>query len=381
MDARFAKRRLLLIAGCAIVGLAISWSAATACGQHAELIVLDDLTVLRDRHIQSFDAHGVVLDDGMVLPWNRIVSARVEPTEQARFDELHASMAVPLARLEARIISGDRASLGEVAEPLFAELGEGTSPSAFLAAVGLAWARQADGQREAAVEPALEALRIMHENPRVADGLDAKQRFVVTDDGQIASEIVPLFFDASLAAAAGDRLAERRDQLASSGVASVDVYRAALALAAGDRARAEEALNAMAADDQVLEPWRMILAAQLELAASSPATAGPSVAQLAQSRDQFAFPARLVADYVVGLAELGAADDATRRRGARELLRIAARDGTTQPDLAAAALWNLLASHALDDYPAARQSLYAELVERYPLTWHARQAAALGMTK
>lgn len=186
-----AYRLILMLA----VFAAVVTSNNTCCAQ--QIIVLRDLSLVRNDGVVSFDRRGVVLQSQRKLRWSQIRQATVEHDKQMEFDKFVLEVGLPLFRLESRLKNGDWAGLVDLVEPLYQKMESNSQPdphNEFMICVAAMRARIYDAKRHDAVEPYLRAAAVAKtESFRENDFPFAELNESV--DGTVSPELVPLWFD------------------------------------------------------------------------------------------------------------------------------------------------------------------------------------------
>lgn len=305
--------------------------ASHAAAAEDQLVIRPKLT-LRDKKVQAFDVDGVRLEGGTVIGWEEIESGRLS-RDQERFEKLLAALGDKSFRLGRALRTGDYASAVAPAEELYPSYTGRRSKAAYLVAQGLMWGRIAEGHREAAVEPYLQALEILRgskEKPAPPGG----RRLVVDLATGLCPELVPYFSDAQAAQEALPGVKRARESLARPTPSGLGLYVAALHGAAGNAAEAEAELAAVADTPRDLGEFKAILRVSLGRAGGRRADR-----DALESIAQGGLPAsRPLARLVLGKAMIGSAEEAERRDGLIQLLHVPALFGEAQPELAAEAL-------------------------------------------
>ena len=144
---------------------------------------------------------------------------------------------------------------------------------------------------------------------------------------------------------------------------------APLALAAGDDKTASAVLTALRSDVPTISELKQIIEAQREVLAGQ---SGPAVKGLAKKWTSFGASTSPLALYWVGRDMLRSDQDETRRQGLLNLLRIPALHGTSQPDLAAAALYESMRALEETKDVSGSVTVRRELLAEYANSYHAR---------
>jgi hypothetical protein len=346
--------------------IAVAAFSIAAPAQSADRLILRNLDIISDRTVTSFDEDGVVLDQprptgNTHISWDEIERGRVA-LDQARFDKLLAELSLPLFRIRQRIKTGDYRAAGDVAEKLYARFADRKSQTAYLVCQATMWSRIAGGRREAAVEPFLRCYELLRSRAALSSNLPGPKRLNVDEATALTSELPPVWFDPQAAKAALPNVENAIRAMANPRPAGVYLYYATLAVTAGDNAEAERMLPLLETSTTATTGWADLIRAQQDLADSKSAAATGSLRQQLTSLSE---PCRLAAHYLVGLAD-ARSDDKTRcQEGLLTLLTLPAAHGDTQPELAAAALYQ--AATGLDKLKdgAGAAALRNELTTHY----------------
>jgi hypothetical protein len=343
----------------------------------ADRLILRNLDILSDRTVVSFDEDGLVLDGSPPggesrVTWDEVERGRVA-LDQPRFDRLLAELGEPLFRLRQRLKIGDYESLAEPAEATYPRFAQRKSQTAYLVCQATMWSRLAAGQREAAVEPYVRCFELLRSRAAASSKLPGARRLQADPVTGMSPELVPVWFDGEAAKAAlpGVQVAVR--SMAAPRPEGMYVYYASLAIAAGEASEAERVLRSLTSRDGELLAWRGLLAAQQELAASSP---GPALEQLRSASGSLPASCRPAALYWLGLADSQSSDPGTCKDGILRLLALPAEYGEAQPELAAAGLYHAAAALAKLKDDRGAEAVRGELAGRYGGTWHAQKLQA-----
>lgn len=334
----------------------------------ADRIILRNLDIISDKTVESFDEDGVRLNDGTVISWDRIEKGRVAESKQAAFDAMLADLGSDLYRIRQRMSIGDYRGLLPHAESVYARYAGRRSDTAYMVFQALMWARLAVGQREAALEPYLECVECLRraEAENRTALLPGTRRLDVDLKTGLSSELPPVWFDAEAARQHLDGVGQTISQMVKPRPPATRVYYATLALAAGEREKATQALEGL----EELPELKAIVEAQLQLDGGS---AGDAINSLARQTDRLQGSLKTLALYWLGRGRIAQSDQATRNRGLLDLLRIAALSGQDQPELAAAGLYTAMGALAEAGDIKGSIAIRRELLDRYASTWHARR--------
>ena len=331
----------------------------------ADRLILRNLDIILDRTVTQIDEDGIELDAARPrgtshLTWDEIERGTVA-LDQAKFNRLLAELGPPLYRVRQRLKTGDYEALAEPAEQLYPLFAARKSQTAYMVCQAVMWSRMAAGQREAAVEPYLRCFEILRSGRAKLTQLPGLRRLAVEPKSAITTDLLPVWFDAAASKAALPVVHEAIRGMNQPRPEGVYIYYATLALAAGETAESERVMRLFRGDEPLAAQWRDIVLAQQEVLAGAP---GPNIHGLQTAVSNFAPASRPAALYWLGRAHLQSPDASVVRDGVLELLTLPAAHATTDPHLAAAALFH--AAEALDKLKdtkgsaALRQELAAQ---------------------
>jgi hypothetical protein len=349
--------------------LFIASAALPAAG--ADRIVLRNLEIIRDKKILAMNLDGLQLEGGQMLGWDEIESGKLEGERQVLFDKYLANVGIHLYRIRQRLTVGDYRTLAPHAEAIEKYYKDREGDAAYLAMQALMWGRLAQGQREAAVEPYWRCYQHLRGRQASEVKLPGTRRLTIDAATGICDELPPVWFDGAAAKTALPAAAEAIGRIKEPRPAGAAIYYATLAAAAGDDKAAGSALASITEASGQMAELRQIVEAQRELAAGSP---GGKVRALATALPSLEAANKPLALYWLGRAKLAASDPREQQLGILHLLEIAAAHGASQPELAAAGLFE--AMHALEKRKDIRGSVAVrgELLGKYGQTYHAAKA-------
>ena len=377
----FSRARLLACSGALLATVGVLASTAHA----ADRIILRDLNVIRGG-VASLDPDGLVLagerpSGGKLVTWDEVDSIQLaDEKQQSQAKKLLNEIGLPLYRLRSRLEIGDDDGLLEPAEVLFLIFRERRSPSALIVLQSLVWGRIAHGQREAAVEPWLLEFELLRSRAAKLSDIPGTRKPRIDAPSALLAELEPVWFDANAAKTALPGAEKALQGMAKPIPPGATLYVAALALAAGEKAKAEEFLQVDIDPSNLAALLKQILLAQSDLNTNAAAAADrlqKTVAELEQlgetneTRRLFLHPLAL---YGLGRAQLAGDKPAVQQAGLLTLLRIPALEGDQSPELSAAALHEVARFYTKDAALAGR--LRREIMQQFPSSWHARQLRA-----
>ena len=367
--------------------LCIPLLAAMCCGGNAaatDRLVLRDFTVIRS-DLVSFDVDGLVLaterrGGSKLVTWDEIESLHVgDEAKQAAAEKLLREVGQPLYRLRVRLETGDDAGLLEPAEilnPLFVDR---RSHSSLIVLQSLVWGRIANGQREDAVEPWLLTFEILRTRTAKLSELPGSRKPQIDVASALLAELQPVWFDAAAARSALPGAEQALESMAKPVPSGARLYVASLALAAGEPKLVEPYLEGEM-EGRLTIQLQQVLLAQRETLESKHVAAQERlqkiVAELEHDEpgETSRFTLLPLALYHLGRAQLASEDPRSQQTGLLALLRIPALQGRHSPDLAAAALDEVVRFYAKDTSLAAR--LRTEILHHFPSSWHAQRLRA-----
>lgn len=345
----------------------------------ADRIMLRDLTVLRDRSVRDLSEDGVRLDDDRLLTWDLIEKGKCK--QQADFDQLLQEIGEPLYRIRQRLKVGDYLAASEPAEQLYARYLHRESESAYLVMQATMWSRLNSGRREAAIPAYISCCRLLRRHNELSQSLPGSRRMILDAATGFTPEILPVWFDASAAKKAMpdvklvlDQLLARDSEVDKSATEwfgdGIRLCVGTLALTAGETKYSEEILQSMCQTGDFARQLQRLGRSAVAIQAEKYEIV---IAELS-SVETWPSHVRPVVHYWTGLAKVSAPSRSSRLDGILELLHIPALDGSTQPELASAALFHAAnACEAVGD-AAGSAAIRKELRTRYPSTPHGRQS-------
>lgn len=307
-------------------------SAASQFSPAADRIVLRNLDTITDREVRSFDEDGVRLDDDRIIFWDGIERATVA-RRSGDFGRMLSELGEPLYRIRQRMKIGDLQGVSEPAERLCATYAGRRGELAFLVMQAAMWSRTARGERESAVAASIECYAILREHPEYAQRLPGSRRPRFDAATGLFADLLPIWLDSCCAKegyraarSAAERLEEPRPD-------GIRFYLGSLALAGEDREQANRYFNSMSGTDSVSIELRILSRALLAIDAGD----FPTAANELRARPEYSPTTRALSWYWGGLAGLRTA---AHREGALDLLQLAALEGDSEPEVAAAALFH-----------------------------------------
>lgn len=357
------------LAGALLCVVSVSLAAGSHSPAHAaDRIILRSLQIVSDRTVVSYDLEGVVLDNQTRLGWHDIERATVGKDRQEAFDRQLKELGSPLYRIRQRLTTADYAGAKEPAEALFPRYATGRGETAYLVQQATMWGRIATGERERALVAYLQCWETLRGKPALAATLPGDRRLKVDRETGLTPELAPIWFDADTARQELPAVLRQITQMSKPRPIGVNLYYAGLALAAGDTTSAERAMKAVTTPTPVVERLLTILAAEREIRTNQP---GIGVAQLESAAPNLPAEWRPLAGYWLGVSKLTSSDESIRQAGMLQLLRIPALSGQEQPELAGAALFQVMRTLEAHGDATGSVAVRRELLERYGQTYHA----------
>jgi hypothetical protein len=342
----------------------------------ADRIILRSLKIISDRTVVSFDDDGVVLDNQQRLAWHDIEKATIAPDKQAGFDKLLAELGAPIYRVRQRLSTADFEGLLQPAEALYPRFVTQTSDTAYVIVQSVMWGRIAAGRREEAVEPYLRCYEILRARKSAANALPGQRRLQFDPETGLTPDLLPVWFNTASAKNALPGVFRRIAEMPKPRPEGASIYYATLAIAAGDDASASKVLSVITSDQPAIAELRVIVDAQREVMSGKP---GIAVAKLGISASQMKPENQPLAWYWLGLGKLRDSSNDVKKAGMLQLLRIPALAGRQHPELAGAALFQVMEALAAQGRASDSVAVRRELLERYGQTYYALQVR--GATK
>ncbi len=337
----------------------------------AQSVVMRDLTLLPERNVVGFNQESVELDDGSMLTWDQVLQADAGE-RQEEFDRNVREIGLPLFRLKKRIEIEDWNRVAALADQLLVRYSGVDSPSAKLVCLAAVRGLLETNQREASVFPFLLACSKSSElSPEIL-----KQLGMHAEDLElgVAAAVCPVWFDQQAVAEQyqriADYLADESGELPREANGGY-VYMASFCIASGDLNKALEYLQKVDATDERLQQWKLLLESEVDrisrrdkrainlFRADESTSSGPSATCSfldARSEDSLlrdSEPARVILGY----------------------LKVTAIWGEQFPDLASASLYEAIEVARDSNLTREAETLSAELLRRYPNSYHGRLLA------
>jgi hypothetical protein len=296
--------------------------------------------VIRDRTVVACDEDGARLDEPLedgrrLLRWDEIARGKVAEAQQGTFDQLLEELGLPLLRLRQRLKTRDYRALLEPAQQLAPRFRERKSDAAYLVVQSLMWGALANGEREAALAPYLRALELLRTHAADAKRLPGERRLAFDPQTGLSPELLTLWCDRDAAREALPHVRDAITAMSTPRPEATRLYFGTLALVAGDEDTAGKMLDGWNPEARSLAELRRIALAQREVQAGMP---GAAVAALKTEGTKLLPENRALAEYWLARATGEPQDSLARQDAALDLLAIAARHGTSQPAVSAAAI-------------------------------------------
>ncbi|HEV3168030.1 MAG TPA: hypothetical protein VGZ22_28770 [Isosphaeraceae bacterium] len=324
-------------------------------------LVLRPKAVLSGKQVVGFDEDGVRLA-GFAQPfgWDEVEGGKVSK-DQARFDQLRHDLGDPLFEISRHLKKEEYRELLEPSQAMYPRFARRRSKTAYMVCQALMWARIANGQREAALEPYLRCVEILRD---LKDRSIPGGRRLKYDATTGLSPELPLFwFDQAAARASWPRVRTEIQSMSEPVPPVAFLYGATLALAAGDAAGADAFLAKIDSPGKHISELVQIASAQRDILLGK---ARVMVASLETLTSSVMESNRPFARFTLAQARLAIPDEGSKRDGVLDLLYLPAAHAD-QPELAAAALY--LAQKTLDElHDRGADALRAELLAKFPQT-------------
>ena len=371
-------------------------------------IVLRDLTLIRGKTISAFDRNSITLSDGSTLQWDQVLKATLpdeaatggDPSEaqtqrQSQFDAFVKQIGLPMFRLKTRIQQGDWAGAGKIAEPIFdsAMAGTFTFPNAnaeYLVCLATMKSRAGQGSRArnraGAVLPFLRACLIQAKIDQKTLELSGTARIAEKSPDGISPDLLPIWFDIDQVRTAAKQIAKldselrKSDSGAPTSQTALAIYLASMQIELGQNELANTNLNRLGSNpNPSATAWSTVLRARMLQKAGDHVKAQ---AMLDRNSQSLIGDARPVAIYYRGLSEfeihdtklkerpLNSALDIELSKSSLMLMRLPALYGESNPEIAAAGLYQVAEIAKLRGQSRQSEKLFRELLQRYPRTYH-----------
>jgi hypothetical protein len=358
------------------------------------LIVLRDLSVIRNNPVKQFDAQSIQLSDGSELSWDRVLKANISSEQQAEFDNKIRELGLPLFRLKSRIANRDWNGAIEVCDSWYRSDFEPSSnkfelEKQYLICLTKMRSSLQSGHPESALVAFLQSANLQTQlSAKALEQLGDSKLSDRDCQRMFSSELMPIWFDSvesKAVAAQAQAFAEKvlNVESASSLPPGIAIYLASLKveLATDENGNAQEAtdlLRSLTAEldpklDSELNAWRSLIDARLKLKQGKFAAAQSTFELGAKTLGGSARPAAL---YFYGVATLQSpqATDHDLSKAMLSLLKVPAIYDERYPTLSAAAIFQASKVAEKRGRPAESQKLTEELLSRYIRTYHGRLA-------
>ena len=327
-----------------------------------------NLKVITGKTVVSFNEDRIRLSDSSSLEWHEIERAKIAESQQAAFDKLLAALGNDLYRIRQRLSVGDYAGLLPHAEALAERYATRTSDTAYMVEQALMWGRLATGNREQALVAYLRCYSILRTRGVIKIDLPGDRLLEFDPKTALTPELVPIWFDQESAKAELPKVYDILRAMKARPTGAY-VYLGTLALAAGNEKTVSAVMGALRSDVPTISELKRIIDAQREVLAGE---SGARIKALGSDWTNFGPSTGPLALYWVGRDMLKSDDDETQRQGLLYLLRIPALYGTSQPDLAAASLYESM--RVLEEHKDVSGSVTVrrELLAEYGNSYHAK---------
>lgn len=333
----------------------------------ADDILLRDLSTISDRTVVSFDPDGVKLDDGRLLGWDQIETATVGKDQDA-FTKQLKQLSEPLYRIRQRLKIGDYASLEETADGLYPLYKTRKSATAYMVIQAVMWARLAVGKREGAVEPYLRAFDLLVAE-KIKPDLPGNRRLQFDAATGMTSELLPVWFNEKEAAAAFTEVSEAARTIKTKTRHGLYAYAVSLAIAGKEFSRVGPLLATLENGNDEIKQLHAIF--ELQLAVAQGKDTGPAVAKLAPLKAKLTGVAKPVGWYTIGNAQLKSSDLSQQQQGILNLLRLPAIYHQSNPEVAAAGVYQAMKAFQSQDRLTDSIALRKQLLTKFGATQHA----------
>ena len=337
--------------------------------QAVDRVVLRNLDIVSGKAVTSFDEDGVIIDQGRPITWDQIERG-ILAEKQADFDKMLKEIGEPLYRIRQRLQVEDYASCLSHAEKIYPRFSERRSPSAYMVAQSLMWARIATGQREKALIPYFRCYEMLRQIDTSKVPIPGDRRLQFDKNTALTPELLPIWFHPQAAKAALPQVTTSLRTLSKPLPTGARIYYATLSLAAGDRERAQTLLNGLTSDKPEIKQLRELLLTQMDV---TPSTQPNAVVRFKNLLPQLDASNRVLGMYWLGVAQTMGSISEEQQDGILQLLRIPAMYADTYPDMAAAALHTAMTTLEKNQDTPSSKALRKELLSRFGNTYHAVQ--------
>ena len=344
-----------------------------AWGGRADEIVLRNGNAIEELVIK-IDVDGVHFK-GRVVGWDEVDTGRLTGGKQAEFDKFRGSLGLKLFRVRSRLETGDYLDLLQHVEGLYPTYVNRRSKTAYMVLQGLMWARLAKGLRAEALEPYFQCYIYLQSLGKSPVQLPGERRLNWDPETGMTADIPPVWFDSKIAKANLPKVQAVVRALPGTPPAAAFIYYGTLAMAAGDRAIAEEflrheLLSQMASRNKGVAQLQQVVLSQLDILDGKHAAV---IGRLKGSWRSYSKSNQAIALYWLGQAGVGSVIPEQREEGMLRLLYLPVLYGTESPELAGAGLYHSMETMNELKQTKAAQSLRKELMTAFGHTYFGRQ--------
>lgn len=325
--------------------------------------MLRDLSVITDSNVKSIDVNSIELDDGRRLFWDQVYSGKVAGEHQKAFDQFVETPGTALFAIRTRLASSTFELLQEPIEQLQPMAANLSNENLILLEVARFYRALNERQRINAIEPLLKIASMAERNPELVKRVPANAWLDFEPGFLLSNKLLPVFFDDY---SAKQQAVGNIESFAGDGKdmpLCVGLYFLALGGPQNDKSEPGFFTNLNHSNNSIFVDWQRLYE-MLQTGASTEAL----VDFVNTSKAKWPSSLSVVADFHVGKRLILEDDRALVTAGQLRLLGVSSEFGEIYPELAAAALHEVIQKRIADGTSTGVESLQNELKVRYPNT-------------
>ena len=326
-------------------------------------IVLRDLSVITDSNVKSIDVNSLELDDGRRLFWDQVYSGQVADEHQKAFDQFVENPGAALFAIQTRLANGTFDLLHEPIEQLQPAADNLSNDNLILLEAAKFYLALNERQRINAIEPLLKIASMAERNSELVKRIPASAWLDFEPGFLLSNKLLPIFFDddADKQGTAGKvkTYAEAGQDLPL----CVGVYFLALGAPKSEKRKPGFFAKISSTTNSNFADWQRLF----ELLQTDDST--QSLVDFVKNNES-QWPTSLIvtANFHLGKRLLLEDDQELVTEGQLRLLGVSSEFGETYPELAAAALHEVIQKRIAEGASTGVESLRNELKVRYPNT-------------
>ena len=306
------------------------------------------------------------------------IISSIGASRQAAFDKHRKLLGLKLFRIRSRLETGDYLDLLRHVEEVYPTYVNRRSQTAYMVSQGLMWARLAKGLQAEALAPYFQCYIYLQGQGKKPVQLPGERRLKWDSETGMTPDIPPIWFDSETAKIALPKVRTAIGGLPGTPPAAAFVYYGTLAMAAGERATAEEFLKHQllaekARASKAVNELQQIVLSQLDIADGKQAAV---IGRLQGSWRSYAKSNQAIALYWLGQAGISSEVVGPQEEGMLKLLHLPALHGRESPELASAGLYYSMKTMQRLKRVEAGQSLRKQLMTDFGHTYFGRKIHA-----